>query len=303
MSLLRPVSPVDLLFLGAVGLLLVATLAARFDRGVSMRRAGVAGWGLFTAFWAITALAYLLDARYLLGTIGLATVVVAAYAGVLVHAGRPEGTRLTVAFTVMGLLFVPYEWLEPVHRAALDAVTAATAWGLGAIGLDPIVLTGPAGYSNVIAFPGIPLSHAVSIVSACSGISAVALFVGLIAATDATLRRRAVAALGIAAIIYLLNLVRTVFVAGALGGQWFSFAAGPVGAIWGVSDPEMVSYYLAEYVVAQVLVVLVLLAVYRQYARVFPELQSLVGGLTSRFVSALRGLRRGGAPDHAPGQR
>jgi archaeosortase A (PGF-CTERM-specific) len=291
-SLFRPVSTVDLLFLLAVVLLLVSTVLYWNDRRRVARLAGLSGWALFAVFWAHTAVAYLLDARYFLGSIGLVTVVVTAYAGLLVHRRRPEGVQLTVAFSVMGLLFVPYEWVDPVHRTAIQAVAESTAWGLSILGLDPILLTGPEGYRNVVAFRGIPLSHSIGIVSACSGISAVALFVGLIAATDAPLRRRLAASVGIAALIYVLNLVRTVFVAGALGGGWFGFAAAPIGVLYGVSDPGLASYYLAEYLVSQILVVLVLLLVYRRFSRYLPELQDLVGGVTEAFLADLDRVRQ-----------
>ena len=290
MRLFRPVSPVDALFLAAVALLVGATVGLLVGRHRVATRVGVPAWALFTVFWVTVAVGYLLDARYFLGSIGVVTVVVSGYAGVLLARGRREGERVTVAFTVMGLLFVPYEWVEPIHRLAIDAVAAGTALGLRAVGFSPILLSGPDGYTNVVAFPGMPLSHSIGIVSACSGISAIALFVGLIAATDASPRRRLVAGAGIAALVYALNLIRTTFVAGALAGEWFGFAAGPVDAVYGVTSPPLVSYYVAEYVIAQVLVVVVLLGVYAAFVRCFPELQDLVEGLIGAFRTDVRRL-------------
>lgn len=291
MALFRPIAAADALFLGSVGLLVCAVLAHRLERDRVEVVLGTLGWTAFTLFWAGTAAGYLVDSRYFLGSVGAVTVGVSAYAGSLLARSRSSpdlgelGIRLTLAFAVMGVLFSVFEFVDPVHRLVLNAVAAHTAWGLSLAGFSPIVPSLGEGYANAVFFRGMPLSHSIELVSACSGISAICLFVGLIAATDAPRRRKVLGAAVMVVLIYLLNVIRAVFVAGAMAGQWFAFAKGFVGSLFGVTDPAMASYYFAEYFLAQALVVVVLLWVYFRLAERMPEVQSLVESLLDRARS------------------
>lgn len=285
MSLLRAVSPTDALFLASILLLWVSLAAHWWNRPRYRRGLGAVGWGAFALFWGAVAVDYLTTSRYFLGSIGTVTVLVSAYAGSLVARGsdlprsdEDLGVSITFAFAVMGVTFSVFEYVDPVHRLALGAVAAHTAIGLELLGLSPIVAIGPQGYANVIYFEGLSPAYSISIVSACSGISAMTLFAGLVVATDASRRRKTVAAVGIVGLIYVLNVVRAMFVGGAMAGEWFAFSAGLIAAIFGVTDPTMASYYFAEYFVAQVLVVVVLLGVYGAFSAHFPEIQDLVEG-------------------------
>ncbi len=277
--MLRSVTVIDGLFLASIGCLWIAAAGNRFGRGRLARQIGAVGWGLFSLFWLHTAAGYLITSRTFLGIIGLVTVGLAAYACTLVVRDRDAGARLTVAFSVMGALFVPFQFVGPIHGAVLGAVAAHTVAGLSVLGYDPIVGYGPEGYANVIYFEGLPVRYGIRIISACSGISAIALFVGLVAATKASPRKRLPFGVGVAALVYGLNLVRTMLVAGALGGNWFGFATGITASLYGVTDPRLASYYVAEYLLSQVLVVVALLGVYVALSARLSELQELVGDL------------------------
>lgn len=277
---LRPLAGIDLLFLCAFVLLAAAAVGYRFgDAGKPTRLAAVLGWTLAVLFWTYQSWAYLAESRTFLGLVGTVTVVVATYVTTLVARDRSPGGDLTVAYAVMGLLFAGFQFVAPVYRLVLGLVATHTAWGLSLAGFAPIVGYGPQGFANVIYFEGRPTTHAIRIISACSGISAMALFAGLIAATRETVGRRVVSAVAVVALVYVLNVIRAMFVAGALAGQWFAFLAGPAGSLFGVTDPALASYYVAEYAIAQVLVVLVLLGVYLRVSARLPALQTLVDGL------------------------
>lgn len=291
MSLLRPIAPVDVLFLGSVAALAAATLASCFDQSTVERRIGTAAWVSFTCFWAVTATEYLLTSRTFLGVIGLVTVGVSAYTTTIVHREHDVGTRLTMAFTVMALLFVPFEFLDPVHSAVLSAVAAHTALGLQLVGFDPIIGYGSGGYANVIYFQELSPKYGVKIISACSGISAIALFVGLITATRARVDNRLRYAVAVGLLVYGLNVFRAVLVAGSIAGTWFGFATGVIASTYGVADPRLASYYVAEYLLSQVLIVVVLLYVYVRLSDALPELQYLVGGVVAAAESDWSRLR------------
>lgn len=290
MPLLRTVTLVDGVFVASVVALWVACLGYLTNRHEAARAVAMAGWTTFALFWTYTAVDYLTTSRTFLGIIGLVTVSLSAYTVTLVARRADAGSRLTVAFAVMGLLFLPFEFVEPIHRAVLGGVAAHTAWGLSLVGFDPIIGYGPQGYPNVVYFSGLPPRYGVAIVSACSGISAISLFAGLVAATRAPTKRRLAFAVGIGVFVYLLNVVRAMFVAGALGGAWFGFATSVTASLYRVTDPRLASYYVAEYLVSQVLIVVVLLWVYVRLSSMLPELQDLVGGVVDTAAGDWRRL-------------
>ncbi|MDG5777607.1 archaeosortase A [Haloarculaceae archaeon H-GB2-1] len=287
MAVLRSITPLDVFFLGSVTLLLGGGLAYRVGREDVARALAGPAWAAFSAFWLVTAVTFLRDSRTFLGLVGLVTVAVAGYATTLVVRRRHPGPQLTVAFGVMAALFVTFEFVEPVYRFGLTSVAAHTAWSLSVAGFEPVITQSSQGYATGVTFLGAPLGHGIRLVSACSGISAITLFVGLISASDAPLRKRVVASVSVAVVIYALNVIRTTFVAGSIAGQWFAAVAGPVSALYGVSDPGLVSYYVAEYVLAQILVVVVLLGVYRVLTVFVPELEALVDGVLDAAVADL----------------
>lgn len=278
MTLLRSFTVLDVIFLAAVAGFVIASGSRRVGTWRYGPAITAAAWLLFGGFWTAAGVDYLATGRSFLGVVSVVAAGVAVYGGSLVARHRQVGWRLTRAFAVMGLLFVPFQFLLPVYGAGLSLVAGHTGALLSALGFSPVFAHGAGGAANLVLFEGRPPTHGIRIVSACTGISGIALFVGLIAATDAPVRRRLVACLPVGVAIYVLNLVRTAFVAGALAGRWFA----DVGTwVFGAADPALASYYVAEYVIAQALVVLVLLGVYLAVSRWLPELGSFVGGIVS----------------------
>lgn len=289
-SPLRPLSALDLVFLTCLGAFAVGLASRRLDRAGVGRVVLTPAWASFAVFWAVTAASYLGAGRAFLGAIATVTAVVVGYTATLVWRADPVGWRLTTAFTVMGLVFAPFQFLTPVHEFVLATVAAHTVAVLSLLGFDPVVGYTADGVASVVLFSGRPLAHAIEIVSACTGISGIALFWGLVVATDAPWRRRLVAAVGVGGLIYVLNLWRAAFVAGAMAGEWFAVATPLVGPLVGVTDPALVSYYVAELALAQLLVVLVLVGVYLGLSRWLPELGTFVEGVLDAMGADLARL-------------
>lgn len=279
-TLLRPISAMDLAFLLSVAALSVSVLARQFDYPELERASAIGGWSIFAGFWAITAIAYLGDSRYFLGSVSLVTAGLSGY-GVRLSAVRMQPhASLTTVFAVMGLLFVPYQFLALVFTVVVQTVTTHTALLLSTLGFDPIVVEGSAGPATAIVFESHPWI-VYNIVSACTGFGAIALFAGLFAVGGRSPRARLQGALGVGALIYALNLLRTVVVGGSIPSEIFAGTGPIVRPLFGVDRPALVSFYFAEYVFAQTLVVIVLLGVYLGVVRLFPEIQTHVDALLS----------------------
>ncbi|MCU4717163.1 archaeosortase A [Halapricum hydrolyticum] len=280
MVLLRPVSAMDLVFLASVGALSLSSLARRHEHSTLAWTSGVVGWTVFSAFWATTAVEYLGDSRYFLGSVSLVTAGLSGY-GVRLSASRIQPhARLTIVFAVMGLLFVPYQFLDPVFMLVVQTVTIHTATLLSGLGFEPTIVDGSAGPATAIVFETHPWI-VYNIVSACTGFGAIALFAGLLAVAGGSVRRRIVGALGLGTLIYALNLLRTVIVGGSIPSEIFAGTGVLVTPLFGVDQPALVSFYFAEYVLAQTLVVVVLLLVYLRVVRLFPGIQTYVDALLS----------------------
>lgn len=283
-----------MLFIGGFLFLWVSVLGFQTARERLVRTLGAIGWVLLAISLTQTTAEYLLTARVFLGIIGSVAVTFTLHAGSLVIRNADPSERLTFAFSVMGVLFLPFEFVDPIHSVVLNAVASHAAIGLALGGYETGIGYGTQGYANAIYFEGLSPRYGVAIVSACSGIGAIALFVGLIAASQGSVRKRILASVSIASFIYVLNVVRAVFVAGSIGGVWFGFGTVIVEPLYGITDPRLVSYYVAEYLISQVLIVLVLLWVYLRLSSLLPEIQEFVGRIVATAESdwnTLRGYR------------
>ncbi len=290
MTLFRPPTATDVLFLASVATLANSLVTDRSGSPKVARAVATVGWVAFAGFWTLEAGAYLRDSRAFLAVVGLATAALSAYVATLAARNRAPWHRITAAFAVMGLAFVPYQFVLPVYHATLELVTAHTVWGLELLGFQPTVEVGVTGVPSAIRFPTAPHVQ-FNVVSACTGISAITLFVGLVAVANERAPKRLAVGVAVAGFVYVMNLVRTVLVTGAIGGQWFAFTAPLVTALYGVEDPALVSFYFTEHLLAQGLVVAALLAVYAYTSSRLPSLQAFLATVLDAVAADGHALR------------
>lgn len=278
MTLFRPVSAVNLVFLCSVAALSLSVLSRRHDYSDFARTTAIAGWSAFTVFWAIATVDYLGSSRYLLSAISLLTAGISGYA-VRLSAGRIQPhARLTTVFVVVGLVFVPYQFLDPVFTVVVQTITTQTATLLSLIGFELSIVEGPAGPSTAIIFENHPWI-VYNTVSASTGFGAIALFAGLLTISDDPVKKRAIGTVVLGVLIYGLNLSRTIVVGSSIPSEVFAETKAIVTPLFGVDQPALISFYFAEYILSQAFVIAVLVVVYRQVTRVFPDVQTHVDAL------------------------
>jgi archaeosortase A (PGF-CTERM-specific) len=269
-----------------VGLFGVGALAERRSPAVARYVVGAA-WGLFAAFWLLLAPFFFYAQNSVLeAVLALVGVPACLYAGYLVVDGRHSLFVLSRAVAIMGLIYLPAETITPVRRILVEHVAAQTHLLMNALGYDPALRPigpGRPAYEGFLArfhFETPDSSHdgiRYNIVMACTALGSMAIFAGCIAAVRAPWRRK-LQALGVAIpVIYVLNIVRTTFIGLAFGHQWFDGWYTPyVLAVFGESDPYMVSHVVAEGVLSQFLSVVALVAIAWYVIRVLPELLVIV---------------------------
>jgi len=260
------------------------------------RRLAVVAWGLFGLFWLVLVPHFVLEQKSIVEGIGsIAAVPLSFYVGYLLWNGRDSLFVLSKAVGIMGILYLPFAYLplvesNPLRRWIIETVAAQTNFLLGVIGVDPQLVTGasvlegtvPSSdyyYRSTFLFSGNSNPITYTIIVACTGMGSMVILAGAILAVEAPMRRKARALAVSLPVIYVLNLVRNVFIATMFGQQRMQWFVDPVMTLFGTGDEQMVSYYIADRLLAQFGSVVALVVITWLVVRELPEILSLIDDL------------------------
>jgi len=257
------------------------------------RRLGVLAWGLFGLFWLVLVPHFVLEQKSIVEGIGsIAAVPLSFYVGYLLWNGRDSLFVLSKAVGIMGVLYLPFAYLplvesNPLRRWIIETVAAQTGFLLSLIGVDPQLVTGASViqgdvpstdyyYQSTFLFPGNSNPITYTIIVACTGMGSIVILAGAILAVEAPMARKARALAVSVPVIYVLNLVRNVFIATMFGQQRMQWFVDPITTLFGTTDEQMVSYYIADRLLAQFGSVVALLLITWLVVRELPEILSLI---------------------------
>lgn len=254
-----------------------AVLVERRNRRVG-RLVGSGAWIAFAGFWLALVPHFAFTQKSIVEGVGSALAVPAClYVGYRLYRGRDSLFLATRAVAIMGLIYLPATTIPWLYRPLVETTTRQIEFILETLGYQPEVSTGEAGMRNYILFTTGGHPYATLILLACTGLGSMTIFLGLIAAVEAPLHRKARALAVSVPVIWALNLVRTTFITLAHGKQWFRGVAQEwVFLLFGTSDPHVVSYLLADRVISQTLSVVALVVIFWLVLRELPELGVLV---------------------------
>lgn len=252
---------------------------SRFARPVT-----VAAWVLFAVFWLSLIHHFAFIQKSFVEGIGtLVAFPASLYAGLLLARGRDSLFVLSRAIAAMGLIFFPFETIPFLREYLIETVTRQTAFLMTLLGTDPTVVSGatlPTGsypdYQSTFWFVEGEQTITYTILIACTGVGSMAIFGGLIAATDAPLSRKLRGLAVSIPVIYGLNLVRNVFIGLGFGQQRFHVFPDLVMTLFNAEDPYKVSYFIADRVLAQSLSVVALVGVTWVVVRELPEVMVVI---------------------------
>jgi len=274
------IEPVELWITDAVGWFVIAAFLAAWaleSQGRIGRAVGAGAWGAFGVFWLLLVPRFAFVMRSPIeGALAVLAVPACAYAGYLLWSGRDSLFTLTRAVAVMGLIYLPFETIAILRETAVETVAGQTYAVITWLGYDVALTEGPNGYLSGLEFTEGGHTYATHIVLACTGLGSMTIFAGLIAALEAPLVRKLQAAAAAVGVIYVLNIVRNVFIAVAFGNQWFQVFVAEISALVGYTDPGLVSYFIADRVIAQSMSVVALVAIAFLVARIVPEILDLL---------------------------
>jgi len=237
-------------------------------------------WIVFAVFWLLLAPYYAFEARsYVEGILSIVAVPACLYTAYLVWAQRQSLLIFSRAIAVMGAIYLPFQTSPELSGATIEMVTVHAEWLMEALGYAPRVQTGEDGLRSIFVFgapadPGHDLRTPVLL--ACSGIGSIAIVSGLIVSVDGPLRTKLASLAVVVPLIYVLNLVRIVFIVLAFSEQWFASFDWLAAMLFGVEQTYLGSYYIADRVIAQLASVVALLCITWGLLHVLPQLTVFV---------------------------
>lgn len=247
----------------AVALMVISALVPRTH--MMHKLIGGLGWGTFSIHWAYQPLHYMEINDYVnvglticlaVFCLFLAYIMIKEYKGITYNINSSiDITSMATTATAMGSLFYfPFAHMPALNTWIIALVTKNVIWTLSMLDMP----------AQLISWDTISLhGYNVRIILACTAIESIALFMGLISSVKAPTKRLAAAFMISVPVIYMLNIVRDVFVIIAYGEQWFG--------------PQ--SFEIAHHMIAKVGSGIALFAIAYGVLRILPELLDLIEGL------------------------
>lgn len=243
----------------------------------------VGAWVSFAAFWALLFPHFAFEQKSFVEGAGTAVAVPASlYVAYLLYRGRESLLPISRGVAVMGAIYMPFQVFPSVAAPVIAVTVDQVAFIIQSLGHDPAMVQGPElgeelGVQNAFVFTLDGHRYLTEVVLACTGLGSISIFAGLVAAVKAP-REKKLKALAVAVpVIYFLNLLRVTFIALAHGLQWFRAdpLVGPVLWLFGSTDVNKVSYFVADRIISQSLSVLALVVIAMAVVRVLPQLVTI----------------------------
>jgi archaeosortase A (PGF-CTERM-specific) len=185
--------------------------------------------------------------------------------------------NLSRAAAVAFLIYAPFEYIPALGSWLISIVTGQVVILLDALGHTVTLIDW-----NIIARNGLR----VEIILACTGIQSIAIMLGVAAAIPTTTRQKMLAFLLIAPTIYILNLLRNVFVIMAYTDQWFPYFP----EIAGNGEFGYESFFWAHNVIAEMLALVLLIILAFGLFRVIPNLGDFADDLYQVYYGEIRAV-------------
>ena len=286
---------------------LAAGVTERWDRELA-RRIAVGGWGLFGLFWLVLVPHFVFEIGSIVEGLGsIAAVPMSLYAGYRLWNGRDSLFVLTRAVGLMGLLYLPFVYVPfiesiPPRKWLVETVADQTAFLMSLLGFEPTVVGGLShgGFpiagkeypdESTFVFEGNTAPIRYTIVTACTGIGSMSIIAGGVLAVSAPTKRKARALAIALPVIYVLNLFRNVFIAVMFGHQRMQFFVDPLMSLLGTDDPQYVSYFIADRLLAQFGSVFAMIAITWLVVKTLPEILVVVEDLLYLLTGSEYDLR------------
>ena len=247
----------------SIGLFLLALLLRK-------KAAGALGWAVFSLYCVSEVSYYLNKGEYFDATIAIIflafTLLLAALMvkpPSLLSEKDEEDLFLTITriAVITAAFYFPFAEIPALETLIIAVTTKITTTVLTFFNVGVYMVYPSSIYSTTSSFHAV--YKPIEIILACTAIQSMVLFAGLALGVNAPRERKLKAFLVSVPSIYVLNIVRNVFVAAAYFGEWFG------------SSP-LQSFYIAHGVIARIFVMVSLVAVAYAVFIILPEALDLI---------------------------
>ena len=160
--------------------------------------------------------------------------------------------NMTKLVAIICIIYMPFKLIAPLNQMMIGSVAAQTVYILNVLGYDAIHLA-----YDQITYNGI----FVVVILACTAIESIAFFTGLLlTAQESSPKRKMTVFLITVPAIYILNLLRNIFIVASYGDMWF-----------GPNSFEIGHHYIAKAGSGLVLIVLAYITL-----KLLPELMDMI---------------------------
>jgi archaeosortase A (PGF-CTERM-specific) len=243
------------------------------------RYAAILGWGTMVLFLIGEIPYYLSQNNILYPTLAILALPFLSVTARRLLRDDANILALSRGAAVAFLIYAPFAYLAPLGDFLIGIVTGQVIALVNAVSNPATLLAW-----NLIGRNG----FRIEIILACTGIQSMAIMLGVAGAVQTTNRQKALAFLLVVPTIYLLNLLRNVFVIIAYTGQWFPYLPQIASnGEWGYE-----SFFWAHNVMAEGGALVALVAIAYGLFILIPDLGRWAGDLYSIYSGDLAALLR-----------
>lgn len=132
----------------------------------------------------------------------------------------PRILRLTYAAAIAGIIYAPFAMFTALGNWLISVVVFCIRWVFDLIGFQYTMAAWDM-FESVWVIPGQTFGYMDQIILGCTGITAIAILLGVIALTKTSWKQKIGLTLLVTVPIFIINIFRNVFVIMAYFGQWF----------------------------------------------------------------------------------
>jgi len=248
--------------------------------GSRKKYAAITGWTLIVINLLIEVPGYLTLDNFLYPAIAVLSLPFLAITIRELLADNPLVMQLSNAAAVGTLIYVPFAFIPLFRDALISIVVQQVVWLLHILGRDAQL----EGW-NIIMRNG----FSTEIILACTGITAMAILLGVAAGSrDLSVKQGVYAFLIVVPTIYILNILRVAGVIIAWSDQWFAYLPDPTGTT--EFGAGYASFFWAHNVFAEILSLVVLIVIAFGLFRIIPGLADFARDLVDLYVGEVRSL-------------
>ncbi|HEY3421967.1 MAG TPA: archaeosortase A [Methanocellaceae archaeon] len=225
-------------------------------------KVAAAGWVLFGLRWGLSTPGfYFVEHNILYTVLCVLSVPLTLYAAFLMIKDQRESLMvITKSVAISSIFYFPFAYFPWLGDWIMGVTATITVSVLRALG-ENAALDG-----NIITFKG----QAVEIILACTAIQSMAIFVGVVGCIKASADRTVKAFIISVPVIYLLNIIRNVFVISAFGNQWFQLFPDTI-ISWTGEPAGYTSFFWAHNVFAETGSLIALIVISYAVISLLPE--------------------------------